>query len=201
VLPGRCSIKVSVDIPVDTELVTHLVEGCIWRQVRGSGAEISESGGQDTTSEKVGIAQQWYDEIDNLAFSEAAEEPTVHEGDDKPADECHQDQKSVHFTCAVNVSPGTCELVASAALYLKVDRTKANHEDQKVVIKRILRCHGHEEYTGVELLMENEDARDLIFMRPVHLRLRMECADHPAGTTNKETISTESSLEISISLD
>lgn len=94
------------------------------------------------------------------------------------------------------------QLVASAALYLKVDRTKANHEDQKVVIKRILRCHGHEEHTGVELLMENDiDARDLIFMRPVHLRLLMECADHPAGTTNKETISTESSLEISISLD
>ncbi|VAI76088.1 unnamed protein product [Triticum turgidum subsp. durum] len=202
VLPGRCNIKVSVDIPVDTELATPLVESCIWRQVRGSGAEISESDAQDTTSEKVGIAQQWYDEIDNLAFSEAAEEPAVHKGDDKPADESHQDQKSVHFTCAVNVSPGTCELVASAALYLKVDRTKADHEDQKAVIKRILQCQGHEEHVGVELLTENHiDARDLVIMKPVHLRLRMECADHPAGTTNKETISTESSLEISITLE
>ncbi|KAM3191005.1 hypothetical protein ACQJBY_068769 [Aegilops geniculata] len=202
VLPGRCNIKVSVDIPVDTELATPLVESCIWRQVRGSGAEISESDAQDTTSEKVGIAQQWYDEIDNLAFSEAAEEPAVHKGDDKPADESHQDQKSVHFTCAVNVSPGTCELVASAALYLKVDRTKADHEDQKAVIKRILQCQGHEEHVGVELLTENHrDARDLVIMKPVHLRLRMECADHPAGTTNKETISTESTLEISITLE
>ncbi|PNT66591.1 hypothetical protein BRADI_3g14412v3 [Brachypodium distachyon] len=53
VLPGRCNIKVSVDIPVDTELATPLVESCIWRQVRGSGAEISESDGQDTNPEKV----------------------------------------------------------------------------------------------------------------------------------------------------
>ncbi|KAM0919369.1 hypothetical protein ACQ4PT_008278 [Festuca glaucescens] len=202
VLPGRCNIKVSVDIPIDTELATPLVESCIWRQVRGSGAGISDSDGQDTTSEKVGIAQQWYDEIDNLAFSEAAEEPAVHKGDDKPADESHQDQKSVHFTCAINVSPGTCELVASAALYLKIDRTKADHGDQKAVIKRILQCHGREEHAGIELLTENHgDARDLVLMKPVHLRLRMECADHPAGTTNKETISTESSLNISISLE
>ncbi|CAM0910905.1 unnamed protein product [Alopecurus aequalis] len=202
VLPGRCNIKVSVDIPVDTELATPLVKSCIWRQVRGSGAEIADSDGQDTTSEKVGIAQQWYDEIDNLAFSEAAEEPAVHKRDDKPADESQQEQKSVHFTCAINVSPGTCELVASAALYLKIDRTKADHGDQKAVIKRILQCDGREEHTGVELLTENRgDARDLVIMKPVHLRLRMECADHPAGTTNKETISTESSLDISISLE
>lgn len=176
-------------------------ESCIWRQVRGSGAEISDSDGQDTTSEKVGIAQQWYDEIDNLAFSEVAEEPAVHKGDDKPADECHQDQKSVHFTCAINVSPGTCELVASAALYLKIDRTKANPRDQKAVIERVLQCDGCEEHAGIKLLTDNRgDLRDLVIMNPVHLRLRMECADHPAGTTNKETISTESSLDISISL-
>lgn len=108
----------------------------------------------------------------------------------------------MHFTCAINVSPGTCELVASAALYLKIDRTKAEHQDQKAAIKRILQCHGREEHVGVELLTENRgDARDLVIMKPVHLRLRMDCADHPAGTTNKETISTESSLDISISLE
>jgi hypothetical protein len=94
------------------------------------------------------------------------------------------------------------QLVASAALYLKIDRTKAEHEDQKAAIKRILQCHGREEHVGVELLTENRgDARDLVIMKPVHLRLRMDCADHPAGTTNKETISTESSLDISISLE
>ncbi|KAL6659494.1 hypothetical protein ACP70R_003534 [Stipagrostis hirtigluma subsp. patula] len=202
VLPGRCNITVCVDIPVHTELAAPLVESCIWRQVRGSGAEISGSDEPGKSTEKVGIAQQWYDELDNLAFSEAPEEPTAHGGDDKPADQSYQDQRRVKFTCVVNVSPGTAELVASAALYLKIDRTKDEHGDQKALVKKIIQCEHREEHAGVELLMEHcEDARDLVFMKPVHLRLRLDCADHPAGATNKETINTESSLKINISLD
>ena len=139
-----------VDIPVDTELAAPLSENCIWRQVRGSDAEVSGSDGPDTATEKVktrslffsqvctaffflivnckpivsksliscectchqvGIAQQWYDELDNLAFSEVAEEPTAAHGDDsKPGDQSYQDQRRVQFTCAVIVSPGTCEI-------------------------------------------------------------------------------------------
>jgi len=204
VLPGRCNITVYIDIPADTELAAPLAENCIWRQVRGSGAEISGSDGPDTATEKVGIAQQWYDELDNLAFSEVAEEPTsAHGGDDKSADQSYQDQRRVQFTCAVNVSPGTCELVASAALYLKLARTVGNHADQKELVKRIMGCQLREEHAGVELLMGSRggDVRDLVVMRPVHLRLRLECGDHPAGATNKETISTESSLKINVSLD
>ncbi|XP_006659803.3 uncharacterized protein LOC102707513 isoform X2 [Oryza brachyantha] len=202
VLPGRCNIKVSVDIPADTELASPLVENCIWRQVRGSGAEISGSDEPASNTEKVGIAQQWYDEIDNLAFSEVPEEPTAHESDQKPTDGGYQDQRRVHFTCAVNVSPGTCELVASAALYLKIDSTKNDQGEQKALVKKIIQCQRREEHAGADLLMQNcKDARDLTIMKPVHLRLMLECADHPAGTTNKETISSESSFEINISLD
>ncbi|CAD6266537.1 unnamed protein product [Miscanthus lutarioriparius] len=200
VLPGRCNITVYVDIPVDTELAAPLSENCIWRQVRGSGAEVSGSDGPDTATEKVGIAQQWYDELDNLAFSEVAEEPTAAHGDDsKPGDQSYQDQRRVQFTCAVNVSPGTCELVASVALYLKLART-TDAVDQK----RVMGCQGRrEEHAGVELLMESrgDDTRDLVVVKPVHLRLRLECGDHPAGTTNKETISIESSLKINVTLD
>ncbi|CAO2210219.1 unnamed protein product [Urochloa humidicola] len=203
VLPGRCNITVYIDIPNDTELAAPLAENCIWRQVRGSGAEISGSDGPDTPTEKVGIAQQWYDELDNLAFSEVAEEPsTVHGGDDKPADQSYQDQRRVQFTCTVNVSPGTCELVASAALYLKVARTINDCVDQKALLKQIIGCQRREEHAGVDLLIGScGDARDLVVMKPVHLRLRLECGDHPAGATNKETISTESSLKINVSLD
>ncbi|CAL4996461.1 unnamed protein product [Urochloa decumbens] len=203
VLPGRCNITVYIDIPNDTELAAPLAENCIWRQVRGSGAEISGSDVPNTPTEKVGIAQQWYDELDNLAFSEVAEEPTTaHGGDDKPADPSYQDQRRVQFMCTVNVSPGTCELVASAALYLKIARTIDDRVDQKALVKRIMGCQRREEHAGVELLMESRgDARDLVVMKPVHLRLRLECGDHPAGATNKETISTESSLKINVSLD
>uniref|UniRef100_J3MQ56 Sugar phosphate transporter domain-containing protein n=1 Tax=Oryza brachyantha TaxID=4533 RepID=J3MQ56_ORYBR len=161
VLPGRCNIKVSVDIPADTELASPLVENCIWRQVRGSGAEISGSDEPASNTEKVGIAQQWYDEIDNLAFSEVPEEPTAHESDQKPTDGGYQDQRRVHFTCAVNVSPGTCELVASAALYLKIDSTKNDQGEQKALVKKIIQCQRREEHAGADLLMQNcKDARD-----------------------------------------
>uniref|UniRef100_A0A0E0QE21 NHL repeat-containing protein 2 n=1 Tax=Oryza rufipogon TaxID=4529 RepID=A0A0E0QE21_ORYRU len=202
VLPGRCNIKVSVDIPADTQLAAPLVESCIWRQVRGSGAEVSGFDEPSTSTEKVGIAQQWYDEIDNLAFSEVPEEPTVHEGDENLSDGSYQEQRRAHFNCVVNVSPGTCELVASAALYLKIDSAKDDHGEQKSLVKRIIQCQRREDHAGVELLMEScKDSRDLTIMKPVHLRLMLECADHPAGTTNKETISSESSFEINISLD
>ncbi|RCV30190.1 hypothetical protein SETIT_6G074000v2 [Setaria italica] len=203
VLPGRCNITVYIDIPADTELAAPLAENCICRQVRGSGAEVSGSDGPDTPTEKVGIAQQWYDELDNLAFSEVAQEPTTaHGGDDKPADQSYQDQRRVQFTCAVNVSPGTCELVASAALYLKLARATDDRADQEALVKQIMCCQRREEHACVELLMGSRgDARDLVVMKPVHLRLRLECGDHPAGATNKETISTESRLKINVSLD
>jgi hypothetical protein len=197
---------------------------------------------------QVGIAQQWYDELDNLAFSEVADERTVHEGEDKPADQSYQDQRRVHLACTVSVSPGTCEvrptllllqqttftrskqtllvasystcidttqrikrithlswyrlqLVASAALYLKISRSKAEREEeQKALLERTMRCQGRQERKGVELLM-GADARDLVVTKPLHLRLRLQCADRPAGATNKETICTESSLKIDISLD
>ncbi|KAL6857238.1 hypothetical protein ACP4OV_018620 [Aristida adscensionis] len=202
VLPGRCNITVYIDLPAHTELAAPLAESCVWRQVRGSGAEISGSGDPGTGVEKVGIAQQWYDELDNLAFSEVAEEAAVREGDDKPADQSYQDQRRVHFTSVVNVSPGTCELVASAALYLKVDRTRGDRSDQRAVLEKMMPCERREERAAMELLMEHcRDARELVVATPVRLRLRLECGDHPAGATNKETISTESSLSIDISLD
>jgi len=53
VLPGRCNITVCIDIPVATELAAPLAENCIWRQVRGSGAEISGSDGPATAMEKA----------------------------------------------------------------------------------------------------------------------------------------------------
>jgi hypothetical protein len=38
---GRIDIQLNVDIPVDTELVEPLQEGCIWCQARGAATEVS----------------------------------------------------------------------------------------------------------------------------------------------------------------
>ncbi|KAE8692168.1 hypothetical protein F3Y22_tig00110858pilonHSYRG00168 [Hibiscus syriacus] len=51
-----------------------------------------------------GVAQQWYDELDNLAF----ESELVIEDDNATMDTNFQDER-IHFDCIVNTSPGTSE--------------------------------------------------------------------------------------------
>ncbi|KAH7864302.1 hypothetical protein Vadar_028038 [Vaccinium darrowii] len=62
--------RLNIDTPEDTELVEPLQEGCVWRQARGAAMEVSGVDRKEASLEKVGIAQQWYDELDNLPFSE-----------------------------------------------------------------------------------------------------------------------------------
>jgi hypothetical protein len=57
---------------------------------------------------QVGVAQQWYDELDNLAFSTQEQELTV-EDDNITKDNKFQDER-VCINCSVNTSPGTSEV-------------------------------------------------------------------------------------------
>lgn len=50
---GRIDIQLNVDIPVDTELVEPLQEGCIWYQARGAATEVSAVEDVAGSSEKV----------------------------------------------------------------------------------------------------------------------------------------------------
>ncbi|KAG7011323.1 NHL repeat-containing protein 2 [Cucurbita argyrosperma subsp. argyrosperma] len=68
-LPGKVGIHINVDLPTDIELVESIQEDSIWRQTRGTATEISIVEKVSGLSEKVGSAQQWYDELDSLAFS------------------------------------------------------------------------------------------------------------------------------------
>jgi len=67
---GQIDVQLNIDIPEDTELVEPLQEGCVWCQARGAPMEVSGVDRKEASLEKVGIAQQWYDELDNLPFSE-----------------------------------------------------------------------------------------------------------------------------------
>ncbi|XP_019709474.1 uncharacterized protein [Elaeis guineensis] len=205
VLPGRCDIQVYVDIPLGTELAAPLEESCIWRQARGSAVELSGSEGEGASTEKVGVAQQWFDELDNLAFSKPGLEEDIQD-EEVPPDRSFQDKDKVHFDCAVNISPGTSEVVVSAVLYLKVKKTQDDVEEQKNVAKRILDYQKHEDRKSedacTELVLKTcRDMQDMIFMKPLQLRIRLECGDHPASETNKETITTDSIIKINMSLD
>lgn len=58
---------------------------------------------------KVGVAQQWFDELDNLAFSKPGLEADI-QYEEVPPDRSFQDKDKVHFDCVVNISPGTSEV-------------------------------------------------------------------------------------------
>lgn len=55
------------------------------------------------------MAQQWFDELDNLAFTEIPDENAPIK-EDKLVLENTIDKKNAHFDCAVRTSPGTCEV-------------------------------------------------------------------------------------------
>ncbi|KAJ1691693.1 hypothetical protein LUZ63_015848 [Rhynchospora breviuscula] len=204
VLPGRCDIRVFVDVPSGTELLSPLDENSMWRQVRGSGSEISllsQGQGQITNPEKVGVAQQWFDELDNLAFTEVQDENTVNKTEELIAENTI-DKRKAHFDCAVRTSPGTCEVVVTAVLYLSIDYACENHEEQKLIGSRlILDMCSTSQSEEIESFFDNcEDLQDLVFTCPLHLRIKLECDDHPAADTNKEIVSTDSSININVSL-
>ncbi|XP_010241115.1 PREDICTED: uncharacterized protein LOC104585814 [Nelumbo nucifera] len=208
VLPGRCDIQVTVDIPEGTELAAPLEEVCIWRQARGSAAEVSGSNGVSISSEKVGVAQQWFDELDNLAFSEPGSESNIQEETDS-SDRNFQDEKVVHIDSAVNISPGTSEVIIYAVLYLKLSRAwmsaGVNQENKAQRLLDILnydRSGKKGRDSSIQLMLKlDRDLGDVTFMRPLHLRIRLECRDHPVPDRSKEVILTDSSLEVKVSLD
>lgn len=56
-ITGRIDIKINVDIPLDTELVEPLQEGCVWLQARGAATEVSRAEDLMGSSEKVHTLQ------------------------------------------------------------------------------------------------------------------------------------------------
>ncbi|XP_043721954.1 uncharacterized protein LOC122669282 isoform X3 [Telopea speciosissima] len=208
VLPGKCDIAVKVNIPEDSMLAEPLQEGCIWRQARGSAAEISVSDSVATSSEKVGVAQQWFDELDNLAFSTPGSELTVH-NENKTQDRNFEEATTVHIDSAVNLSPGTSEVTIYAVLYLKLNRTwnvdEVPQEEKAGRMVNILkndRIGKQERETCIQYLLEaNRDLGEVVFIKPLHLRIRLECGDHPRTDTSKETILTDSKIEVNVSLN
>ncbi|XP_050364032.1 uncharacterized protein LOC126782770 isoform X2 [Argentina anserina] len=206
-LPGRIGIHLNVEIPVDTELVEQLQEGCIWRQARGAANEVLGAEDAGGSTEKVGAAQKWYDELDNLAFSLSTPESELNvEDNSATSDNGFQDAK-VHIDCAVNTSPGTSEVIVYAALYLKLRKEELLENNQEKYAAKIADILSSERSGKMErdsfvqfLLKSNGDLRDLIFMKPLHVRVKLDCLDHPKAPNGKNIILTDSNIEINVSL-
>ncbi|XP_039025013.1 uncharacterized protein LOC120158174, partial [Hibiscus syriacus] len=203
-LPGRVDIRVSIDIPEDTELVEPLHESCIWCQARGAATELSVVERVTGSSEKVGVAQQWYDELDNLAFA-APESELVIEDDNATTDSNSQDER-IHIDCEVNTSPGTSEVIIYAALYLKLRRNHVveddnNREKFAARIANILDPKGSGDCCTKFLLKSNSDLRDLIFIKPLHVQIKLNSHNHPKAENSKDIILTDSSVKVDVSLN
>ncbi|RRT53127.1 hypothetical protein B296_00048243 [Ensete ventricosum] len=102
---------------------------------------------------------------------------------------------------------GAEKVVVSAVVYLKPKKTQGSTEEWSLPATMLLDYDKHEfrkleEDASIRLLSKTfEDVEDMIFMKPLHIRLRFECADHPAGKTIKETICTDSTIKVAISLN
>lgn len=204
-LPGRIDIHLSVDVPMDIELVEPLEESCIWCQARGAAAEISG------IEYKAGVAQQWYDELDYLATPKTESEVNVQDDnlDKNSESEINVQDEKVHVSCGVCTSPGTSEVIIYAVLYCKLRRVpnsnECNREEHAARILDILssKRSGKAErdlWNGF-LLQAKGDLRDLIFIKPLHIRIRLNCLDHPKADNGRDIILTDSSIKVDVLLN
>ncbi|XP_052171268.1 uncharacterized protein LOC127787329 isoform X2 [Diospyros lotus] len=203
-LPGRIGIQLNVDMPKDVELVEPLQEGCVWRQARGAATEISGAESRVASSEKVGVSQQWYDELDSLAFTT----PEVELSTEENTSDVNDQDEGVCIDCAVQISPGTSEVIVFASLYLRLKKSSDSSDDSKekkaARIAEILNPKGTERMGRdpiIQLLMKsNRNLEEIIFMKPLHVRLKFDCRDHPKADNSKDIILTDSSVEVNVSL-
>ncbi|KAH0881389.1 hypothetical protein HID58_068783 [Brassica napus] len=208
---GKISIRLSIEIPQCTELVEPLQESCIWRQARGSITEVSNAGSAVEPAEKVGVSQQWYDELDNLAKEivnpELAEEDEKEQEED--ISEVSEDDGRIHIDCSVNTSPGTSELIVYAALYLRLAKNEetqgASQEELARRIADVLNPARNmttmDEDLFVKVLLKSKrEVRDIVFLKPVHVRIKFDTLDHPKADNSRDIILTDSSAQIDVTL-
>lgn len=203
-LPGRIDILIKVEIPEDTELVEPLDDGCIWRQTRGTATETLGAENKAESIEKVGVAQQWYDELDELASLTQQE---LNAEEDNNSDAKVQDGK-ICIDCAVNTSPGTSEVIINAALYLRFKRPQNQRDDSKkqqaARLADALNPCGNDNFQkdacAQILLISEKTPEEFVFLRPLHVRLKINSRDHPKAENSKDIILTESSIEVNVSL-
>ncbi|KAI3801135.1 hypothetical protein L1987_29238 [Smallanthus sonchifolius] len=200
-LPGRIDIKINVEIPECTELVEPLDEGCIWRQTRGTATETLVAKNKAESTEKIGVAQQWYDELDDLASLTQKELNTK---EDKTSDTNVQDGK-ISIDCAVNTSPGTSEVIINAALYLRIQNETNDSKKQRLA--RLVQISNPSSKDNAQteacvqiLSTSKKNPEEFVFLRPLHVRLKINSLDHPKAENSKDIILTESFVEVNVSL-
>ncbi|BFG42628.1 hypothetical protein CerSpe_289020 [Prunus speciosa] len=103
---------------------------------------------------------------------------------------------------AVNTSPGTTEVIVYAALYLKHRRKKELLEDNPEIYASRIADILHSEKSGkigrdscIQL-----DLRYLIFMKHLHVRIKLDCPDYEKAENAKDIILKDSKVEVNAPL-
>lgn len=107
-----------------------------------------------------------------------------------------------------NIFPFT-QVIVYTVLYLKLKRDPDSQEENpKVHAGRILDIMS----SGRNVTMERDlwseflskskgDLRDLVFMKPLHIRIKLESFDHPKADNERDIILTDSSIQVKVSLN
>lgn len=101
------------------------------------------------------------------------------------------------------------QVVIFAVLYCKLRRVpNSNDGNQEKYAARIIdflssKRSGKRERDSWNafLLQSKGDLRDLIFMKPLHIRVRLNCFDHPKAENGKDIILTDSSIKVNVLLN
>ncbi|KAK9733852.1 hypothetical protein RND81_04G096900 [Saponaria officinalis] len=209
-LPGKIDVHMAIDIPEKTELVEPLQEHCVWRQARGAAMVVLDMETAAVIPEKVSSAQRWYDEIDDLANTIIESEIEL------PADEIEENQPpgrdlqdgKIHIDCLVNTNPGTSEVIVSAHLYLKLQSSSNTCEDTQdskaAKIAYILNPDGSgrlKRDTLIRSLLKlNRDLGDLVFMKPLHVKMIFNTLKYPKPKNLRDFILTDANVVVNVSL-
>ncbi|KZV56436.1 hypothetical protein F511_08334 [Dorcoceras hygrometricum] len=201
-LPGIVDIELYINVPPQTELVEQPQEGCIWRLARGAASEVSGLGNKAASTEKVGIAQQWYDELDNLCYSTPLEEESSTAEESKPVVQ----EGVARVGCTINTSPGTSEVIILAALYLRLKKnTISTTESREDKAARIVDIMDPSKRIKSDLLVKiltasTRDLEEVIFLRHLYVRLKFDSLDHPKADNFRDIIVSESSVNVRVTL-
>lgn len=176
VQPGRCEIGVNLIMPKGTKLVASLDEGCVWRQSRGCVVELSMYDGM-LLSDKIGVEQQFYDELDDVLLApDSSEEDDLENGDQEFKD------LGTYVHSSLDVSLGVGEIIMDVVVYLALDNPTSYTEDPTSntdnIVNVLVKSQSDEKGMCLSLLSEScKEQQNLVFMKHVHIRIRLKCSD------------------------
>lgn len=109
------------------------------------------------------------------------------------------------FNCFIS---GCSQVIIYAALYLKLKRypssSEKNRERKAARIVDVLNPtrtgSDRKDLSMLLLLTSNTDLDELILMRPLKVRIKIDCRDHPKADNSKDIILTDSSIDVNVAL-